>query len=234
MTVMTYNIHHGVGLDEKLDLERIAKVIRAHNPDVVALQEVDDRATRSGKVAQAAELGKLTGMHHVFGKAMDFQGGGFGQAILSRWPIKAHQVHPLPQRPGREPRIALRAQIAGPGLSFWFVSVHLDHEIEAVRVEQAAEVNRIFTRVAGGDFKLLAGDFNAVPESETMKSFLLDWIDTAGKEAAFTIPAAKPRRRIDYILASPIHRCVLVSSIVPNEPVVSDHRPVVARVRVTQ
>lgn len=234
MTVMTYNIHHGEGLDGKLDLERIAKIIRAHNPDVVALQEVDDRATRSGKVAQAEELGKLTGMHHVFGKAMDFQGGGYGQAILSRWPIKKHQVHPLPQRPGREPRIALKAQIDAPELEFWFASVHLDHEIEAVRLEQAAEVNRIFARQAEGDLKLLAGDFNAVPGSGTMKSLLGAWLDTAGDKAGFTIPAANPRRRIDYILAAPINRCILVDSVVPEEPDASDHRPVVARVRVTQ
>lgn len=86
--VLTYNIHHGEGLDGKVDLGRIAQVIQQAAPDVVALQEVDLGTERTGRVDQAAELGRLTGLHAVFGKAFDYSGGRYGAALLSRWSIQ--------------------------------------------------------------------------------------------------------------------------------------------------
>lgn len=228
ITVMTYNIHHGEGTDGKLDLERIAKIIRAQNPDVVALQEVDDRAQRSGGVDQAAELGKLTGMQHVFGKAMDLQGGGYGQAILSRWPIKAHQVHRLPQRAGREPRIAIATTITAPFGEMIFAGVHLDHQLEEIRVEQVAEINRVLRPKNGSVPVIVVGDFNAAPESGPIKGMLEHWMDAAQGAAEPTIPSAHPRRRIDYVFCAPVKNWKAVSSKVLEEPIASDHRPVVA------
>src|SRR5688500_8381796 len=73
--VLSYNIHHGEGTDRKFDLERLAKIIRAAEPDVVALQEVDRKTRRASGVDQAAELGKLTDMHVEFGNAMNYSGG---------------------------------------------------------------------------------------------------------------------------------------------------------------
>jgi len=81
---MTYNIHHGRGADGEINLERIAEVITRAKPDLVALQEVDVKTRRSGGVDQAAKLGELTGMSHFFAEAMPFQGGGYGNAVLSR------------------------------------------------------------------------------------------------------------------------------------------------------
>jgi endonuclease/exonuclease/phosphatase family metal-dependent hydrolase len=230
MTVLSYNIHHGAGADGKLDLERIAQIIREQPADLVALQEVDVKTSRSGGVDQAAELGQLTGMHAVFGKAMDYSGGAYGQAILSRWPIKVHAVHQLPQRAGREPRIILVARIDNPNGNFHFASTHLDHEIPEVRVEQAEAINRILIRKERRLPVILAGDFNAVPESDPMKALFKSWMDTAGDAAAPTIPARSPRRRIDYILAAPQDEGVwkTVRSEVLNEPIASDHRPVKA------
>ena len=230
MTVLSYNIHHGAGTDGKLDLERIARIIREQQADLVALQEVDVKARRSGGVDEAAELGRLTGMNVVFGKAMDFEGGGYGQAILSRWPIKEHAVHQLPQREGREPRILLVTTIENPNGNLVFACTHLDHQIEAVRMEQAAAINRILIQEGKSIPVLLAGDFNAAPESDTMKTLFTIWIDAAGDAAAPTIPARNPRRRIDYILGAPRASGMwkTVSSEVLNEPVASDHRPVKA------
>src|SRR5688572_3660564 len=82
LRVLTYNIHHGEGTDARFDLERLARIIREARPDLVALQEVDRRTRRASGVDQAAELGRLTGMNVVFGKAMDHDGGEYGQAIL--------------------------------------------------------------------------------------------------------------------------------------------------------
>jgi len=228
MTVLSYNIHHGAGTDGKLDLERIARIIRDQKPDVVALQEVDVKTARSADVDEAAELARLTGMNAVFGKAMDYSGGEYGQAILSRWPIKEHSVHQLPQRAGREPRILLMATVANPNGNVVFATTHLDHEIEELRVEQARAINGILIKDNGKVPVVLAGDFNAVPESETMQRLFTLWVDTAGDAAAPTIPARNPRRRIDYILVASRENEVwkTLRTEVLNEPIASDHRPV--------
>src|SRR5512142_1551034 len=90
VTVLTYNIHHGEGTDGRIDLERIARVIRLVSPDLAALQEVDRRTTRSGGVDQLAELGRLTGMEPLFGKTIPHQGGDYGNAVLSRMQVAEH------------------------------------------------------------------------------------------------------------------------------------------------
>ena len=84
LRVLTYNIHHGEAMDRQFDYERLAKVINDLSPDIVALQEVDRGTKRASGVDQAALLGKLCKMHHVFGQAMPYQGGQYGEAILSR------------------------------------------------------------------------------------------------------------------------------------------------------
>ncbi len=81
--VLCYNIHHGEGVDKKLDLDRIAKVILSVSPDVVALQEVDRKTKRTNHVDQSSELARLTKMKVVFEKNIDFQGGHYGNAVLS-------------------------------------------------------------------------------------------------------------------------------------------------------
>jgi endonuclease/exonuclease/phosphatase family metal-dependent hydrolase len=228
LTVLTYNIHHGEGTDGKLDLERIARIIRTENPDLVALQEVDQKTERTASIDQAAELARLTGLGHAFGKAMDYRGGAYGQAILSRWPIKNAQVHQLPQRAGREPRILFLAQIESPHGDLTFATTHLDHQLEEVRLDQARALNKILaeTKISA----LLCGDFNAGPESSTMKFLFEHWLDTAGENAANTIPAANPSKRIDYILAAPKQNWTPETSRVLAEPIASDHRPVLTRV----
>src|SRR4051794_910403 len=80
--VLTYNIHHGEGTDGRLDLGRIAGVIKSCQADVVGLQEVDQATERSGGVDQAATLSELTGLHATFGKAIDYRGGAYGLAVL--------------------------------------------------------------------------------------------------------------------------------------------------------
>src|SRR5688572_8882435 len=91
LRVLTYNIHHGEGTDGVFDLARIAEVIKSARADLVALQEVDQGTDRAGGVNQLDELARLTGMHAEFGKAMDYMNGGYGVAVLSRWPlVRAH------------------------------------------------------------------------------------------------------------------------------------------------
>ncbi len=92
LRIMTYNIHHCEGTDRQIDIERIAEIIRKSGCDLVALQEVDRRTTRSNQVDQLTELARLTGLHPYFGKAIDFGGGEYGVAILSKYPAISEQT----------------------------------------------------------------------------------------------------------------------------------------------
>lgn len=233
LRVMAYNIHHCRGMDGVLDVERIANVIKASNADLVTLQEVDVNTQRNGGVDQAAELGRLTGMHARFGKAIDYQGGEYGQAILSRWPIAEFDVHMLPSEEGREQRIAVAAGIRGDGRrpDILFVGTHLDHQGEVYRLPQAVRLLEIL-RDSTWETMLLSGDMNALPTSETMGLVLQEWEDTTDDDA-LTLPAPVPNRKIDYILFPKGHPWRVIHSEVVNEPVASDHRPVFAELEWT-
>jgi len=219
LRVLTYNIHHGEGRDGKFDYERLAKVITDLKPDVVALQEVDRKTRRSSGVDQAALLGKLTGMNSAFGNAMYFQGGEYGEALLSRFPIDEVKAHHLPFRPGQEPRTALAARVKPDnGLpEFIFVGTHLCHQSNATRTEQTQQINRLFTAEEGPPV-ILAGDLNARKDSDPMNVLLSErWID-----------ATAPRSRIDYVLVRSHNPWRVVEVTIVDEMVASDHRPVLA------
>ena len=224
--VLSYNIHHGEGVDGRLDLVRIAKVISDSGAHLVALQEVDQRAQRTGGIDQAAELGRLTGLKAYFGKAMDYQGGAYGQALLSQWPLEDFVVHALPNPVAREPRIAVAAVVRAPGLKpFLFVGTHLDANRDgALRELQAQELVRLLAKDPRPT--LLAGDFNAVPGSRPMTLLFDSFADAAAARPEPTIPAERPTRRIDFVLFRPTaHWSVASASVIP-EPTASDHRPV--------
>ena len=238
LRVLSYNIHHGRGVDNKLSLERIAAVIRQADADVVALQEVDQGCGRSDRKLQVQELEKLTGYYGVFGKAIDFDGGEYGQAVLSRWPIKQSTVHRLPneQQPNgsmREQRIVLEAIVPSEAGTIRFLGTHLDHSKEDLREQQATAVDRLLDAVSFADTKsiatVLAGDFNDVPKSRTLGCFEKRWQVEPRIENRnlATYPSESPRTRIDYVAVDQAGRLVLDSLKVVSEPLASDHRPVV-------
>jgi endonuclease/exonuclease/phosphatase family metal-dependent hydrolase len=219
LKVVCWNIHHGRGSDERIDLDRIAAVIAAETPDIVALQEIDQATRRSGGVDQAAVLGEKLGMEVVFGKAMDFQGGGYGLAVLSRLPLDGHRIHRLPG--AGEPRIALEAVVRSGAEELSVVCVHLDHQAEAVRV---AQVEALQKALDGRKRVLLCGDFNDVPGSAALQGFSGEWQLVSKEHPAATYPAPQPERDIDHFLLrglEPVGRLRVVG-----EKLASDHRPV--------
>jgi endonuclease/exonuclease/phosphatase family metal-dependent hydrolase len=216
LRVLTYNIHHGEGTDGKFDLERIAKIIVSVKPDVVAVQEVDRKTKRAGGVDQAAALARLTGLHAEFGKAIDYSGGEYGQAILTKVKSAGVEVHALPSDGKSEPRVALSVRLkpAKDLPELIFVGTHLCHQREPNRVAQAREINRLFPDKEGPSV-LLAGDLNARAGSETMKEFARQWRDT--------LPDV---RTIDYVLVRKSDPWHVVETKVIDDRVASDHRPV--------
>ncbi|MDH3246905.1 MAG: endonuclease/exonuclease/phosphatase family protein, partial [Saprospiraceae bacterium] len=111
VTVLSFNILHGATTKGDFDLDVIAKVIKDADPDLVALQEVDYKTNRAKKYDLATELGWRTKMIPLFGKAMNYDGGEYGEGILSKYTFIQTRNVPLPYTPGNEPRAALEVVI---------------------------------------------------------------------------------------------------------------------------
>ena len=225
--VLTYNIHHGEGRDGQFDLPRLADVMKRAEPDLIALQEVDISTERSDGVDQIAELERLTGMHGAFGKAMDYRGGSYGVAVLSRWPLLGATNRPLPSAPDFEPRTALtvevRAGTGGPLLQF--TATHFDQPREAdFRLAQAQYLDRVL--VSDDRTAILAGDMNARPDTEVMKVFEPQWTIASSADATPGGLDGRSRLRGDYVLFRPSEGWRVVESRTIDETVASDHRPV--------
>ncbi|GIO34876.1 MULTISPECIES: endonuclease/exonuclease/phosphatase family protein [Paenibacillus] len=229
LRVLTYNIHHGEGMDGVLDLERIAGVIRSARPDLVALQEVDRHLSRSGGADQAAELGRLTGMHHRFAQAIAFDGGEYGIAILSKFPFESVHAMMLPNEPGGEQRVMLAAKLAlGHGLpSVVFADTHLEWQEDVQLAERIrwAQADRIREYLKDKTPFILAGDMNALPDSGPIRT----WTETMMDDATAHIGPTHPvDGKIDYILFDKQSGWRLATSEAIPENTASDHVPVLA------
>ena len=225
--VVTYNIKRGLGNDGKADLDRTAKVLHRLQPDIVGLQEVDENTRRSGHVDQVVELGRTLEMHHAFAPFMDYDGGRYGLAVLSQFPIVKATTVKLPE--GHEPRVALAIEVRLPdGRTMPIVNLHFDWvKDDEFRFAQARELKRFLDGLKTP--YLLMGDFNDVPESRTLKLLQQGTIEAAKPEDdRFTFSSKKPAVEIDYIFASPSSQWAVQKVQVIDEPVASDHRPVVA------
>ena len=242
LRVMTYNIYgaRATSPANAADLDAIAEVIRRQNPDFVTLNEVDVFTNRTGKdVHQARDLAEKLGMEWHFSKAIDRDGGEYGDSVLSKYPILEKRSYRLPcaaEQPGEDRSLCvIRVQIDGKDL--YVASTHLDHlSGDASRLVQATEIRRIRDTELEGDL-ILCGDLNAIPSSNviaTMTSFLTN----TGPIDQYTFPSDDPSRKIDYIMYAPIEHfgvqnCQVVSR--GDQQVggvdASDHRPVIADIR---
>ncbi|MBC8244619.1 MAG: endonuclease/exonuclease/phosphatase family protein [Verrucomicrobia bacterium] len=228
--VMTFNIHHGEGQDGKVDLERVAKVILNANADAVALQEVDQNTQRTGGIDMAADLAKRTNMHVAFGANLDFQGGKYGTAILSKHPIDSVENHVLKQARDGEPRGVLQAVLdVGQGRVL-FAGTHLDHtNDQAERLFSQAQFDELFAKHEGLP-AIFSGDFNDTPDSELHKRMRGKWTDSwslVGQGPGLTMTSDQPTRRIDYVWVSDMKNFKLRRAYVLTTDA-SDHLPVVA------
>ena len=224
LRVLTYNIHHGEGTDGSFDLPRVAALISAASPDLVALQEVDDRTARAGGVDQLAELARLTGMHGQFGKAMDFQGGAYGVAVLTQRPAVRVVNHALPARDGREPRTALTVDVPTlDGPTVHFTSTHLDQgRDQEHRLEQAGFINQTLA-IGATTPAILAGDMNSRPDTEVMQVLGGRWLALA--PVLPPVAPDRPRGLVDHVLARPMEDWRAVETQVIDDRLASDHRP---------
>jgi endonuclease/exonuclease/phosphatase family metal-dependent hydrolase len=228
VAVLTYNIYHGEDANGGSNLDAVAGIINSLEPDLVALQEVDNKTARAKRLDLTAELSRRTGMQGVFGKAMDYDGGGYGEAVLSRYPIIETKNNLLPHTPKAEPRAALEVHIELPvGVKIAFIGTHLDHQRnQSNRMMQAERIMELYENY---DLPMImVGDLNAVPGSDPINLLLQQWSDVARDNPQPTFPSVKPARKIDYIMYKPKNRWKAVEVKVIDERVASDHCPVFA------
>lgn len=230
--VMSYNIHIGNPPSKEAsyrDLAAIASVINVQKPDLVALSEVDNKTKRSGvTVNQAKKLGELTGMYYYFTKAMDYQGGEYGDAVLSRFPILDTTRYELPTTNEKfEPRSVAMIMVEKDGQKFYFAATHLDHTSDdANRILQAKKLVEIIDELSYP--LILAGDLNAKPESEPIQILEQRLTSSCINNCPSTFPATNPNRTIDYIMYSPENKFDVVTLKTIYETYASDHLPLVA------
>ena len=148
--ILTYNIYHGetVNAKKQFDLDLLAKIISNTKPDLVALQEVDFKTNRVLKIDLVTELSLRAKMIGLFGKAMIFDGGEYGEGILSKFSFLSTKNHALVARENKEPRTALEVNVRiKSGDLIRFIGTHLDHtEDETDRKNQANQINDIFSK----------------------------------------------------------------------------------------
>lgn len=227
LRVLTYNIHHGRGADGEIDLPRIAAVIRGATPDLVALQEVDRETGRSNGVDQAGVLGEQTGLEAVFGAAMPYDGGEYGEAVLTRLPIEARRVHALSASPGHEPRAAVELVVRAPwGELVSFTGTHLDHTRDST--DRETQSRELVAALAGDVPAVLVGDLNAEPDAKSLDVLSPAWTRV---ESGATFPSDAPNKAIDHVLFRPADGWEVVSVEVLDAPEASDHAPLLVVLR---
>jgi endonuclease/exonuclease/phosphatase family metal-dependent hydrolase len=236
LKIMTYNIHHGVPLGQATDdvhIDKIAEVINNQVPDLVALQEVDS-VTKRATLDEAKKLAKLTGMNYFYSKTIDYEGGKYGDAILSRFPILDRKSYslPMPDTTGEKRGVAIITIKLPSGTKINFASTHLD--IKSNRIAQIKVLNKLSQK---SNFPLiLAGDFNADPNSEGIQILQREYVLLCNGNCPLTASISgspkEPHRTIDWIVLNPAAAKLFhtISYKAEEGVYASDHLPLIANI----
>ena len=237
ITVMTYNIRAG----SLTTIDSLAEMINSRHPDFVALQEVDVMTNRAnaknmnGKNIVSA-LAAKTNMFGYFCRTLNFVGGYYGIAILSRHPSTKMESFPLPNPLLTEPRALLLGRFEIDGKKeIAFACTHLDVKSADTRTMQVDYINNIIQN--DSILTIIGGDFNATPGEPCISRMHQSAIDISGTSPTF--PASAPDRKIDYLFVYPACESAKIScssQTLPSQTLpdqLSDHRAIVSTVRIT-
>lgn len=226
LKLMSYNIKNANGMDNVCNFQRIANVINNTSPDVVAIQEVDSMTNRSGQKYVLGEIADRTQMHGYFAPAIDYDGGKYGIGLLTKQVPLRLQTLPLPGR--EEARTLILAEFA----DYIYCCTHMSlteedrmKSLELVKAFTSSSTKPLF----------LAGDMNAEPESGFIKELQKDF-QILSNPKQHTFPAPDPKETIDYIamLKQNAKGFAVISAKVINEPMASDHRPILVELRTAE
>jgi endonuclease/exonuclease/phosphatase family metal-dependent hydrolase len=218
-TIMTFNIHHAEGLDGKVNLNRIAELLKNEHADVIALQEVDRYRLRSGYVDQARELAQLLGMHMCFSPSLTYTVGQYGNAILSRYPIIDSNWLLLPGEKERRSLLSATLRIGSDDIQIEATHLGLS---TADRTAQIAQISKTLSSIHRP--LVLAGDFNMEADPRKLES-LLNHVSPIPLQKGFT-PTIAGGKEIDHLFTDMVNLQPAWS--LPTT--LSDHFPVVARI----
>ena len=226
LKLMSYNIKNANGMDNVCNFQRIANVINNASPDVVAIQEVDSMTNRSGQKYVLGEIADRTQMHGYFAPAIDYDGGKYGIGLLTKQVPLRLQSLPLPGR--EEARTLILAEFT----DYIYCCTHMSlteedrmKSLELVKAFTSSSTKPLF----------LAGDMNAEPESGFIKELQKDF-QILSNPKQHTFPAPDPKETIDYIatLKQNAKGFAVISAKVINEPMASDHRPILVELRTAE
>lgn len=224
--VMSYNVRNCNGLDGKIDYQRVADIITNADVEAAAIQELDSMSARYPNQDVLKNLADLTGMHPTFAASIDYQGGKYGIGMLTKEKPLSHRRVALPCR--SEPRSLLIVEME----DYYYCCTHLSlHEADRVTSIGiiAEELSKLDKPV------LIAGDFNATPDSKPMQ-LMNESFDVFKKTEgnSCTIPANNPDAEIDYICLYKDKGATaeINEHVVLNAPVESDHLPIVADIKI--
>ena len=226
LKLMSYNIKNANGMDNVCNFQRIANVINNTSPDVVAIQEVDSMTNRSGQKYVLGEIAERTQMHGYLAPAIDYDGGKYGIGLLTKQVPLRLQSLPLPGR--EEARTLILAEFA----DYIYCCTHMSlteedrmKSLELVKAFTSSSTKPLF----------LAGDMNAEPESGFIKELQKDF-QILSNPKQHTFPAPDPKETIDYIatLKQNAKGFAVISAKVINEPMASDHRPILVELRTVE
>lgn len=221
MRVATFNIKHGENGHGRVDLRRLAAACARLEADVLAVQEVDRFARRTGFRDEMRFIARATGLQAVFGEAARRRWRSYGNVLLARGPISHVEVVRLPRPSLGEPRVAIVARVTVDGTAMSVGATHLSFR----KGEGAAQLDVLLAALAERDGpRILLGDLNIGP------AVVIPAVEAAGYTVApteATFPASGPRTRIDFVAVSGLE---VLSAATPAVGT-SDHLPIVVEVR---
>ena len=233
---MSYNIRHGEGIDTILDLSRSVQIIKSYAPDLCALQEVDNFCFRSDSIGQTEYFAQKTLMTGTFGRFMKFQGGEYGMATLSNKPLISTNVLQLPDGK-HEPRTSIVHEVQiSLKHTIIFANVHFDwisgEEGDLNRLSQAKALTEYLNTLHKA--VIITGDFNCTPNSKTMKYFEEEGFIFVEKGADNLSFQGENKVEIDHLIYRNTDSVKFKTKSVKliKEPVISDHRPLIAELEV--
>ncbi|MGI9332796.1 MAG: endonuclease/exonuclease/phosphatase family protein [Gammaproteobacteria bacterium] len=245
LRVLTYNVHSCIGIDRSLSVERVTEVIARARPDLVALQELDLGRKRTNGLDQARRIAELLTMDGHFFAPLAIEEEQFGDAILSRWPIRLVRAERLPGLRGLparltpEPRGALWVELDWAGTPLQCINTHLGLRARERWLQTQALLGPRWL----GDERcrkpvILCGDLNAIASSRVCRK-----LSESLNDAQLSLYLHKPRRtfssrypllRIDHVYTSA--DLVACRVEVPTDAiarVASDHLPVIVDLELT-
>lgn len=238
LTVLSYNIRNGGRrMDGVYDRALQIAIAAGQKADLVALQEVDRKTSRVKGADVPAEFATALSMKFHYAPAIRFAGGEYGTAALAKFTPVRETTLPLPT-PGEDRAAALMVVKLPGGAEVIFASIHLDSS-ETSDTPRIANTKTLLAGLAKENPALpviLAGDFNATPDSPIFKLFadagFRRCLPKPGADLSF--PADRPDRLIDHVLLrdGATTRLEDAGTEVLNEPRSSDHRPLVSHLRV--